>query len=79
VAGNIWYRVGSLHERRGITGIAHLFEHMMFRPSRYAPDGVQDIASHWAADVQATTKYKTTNFSFDMPADKVEDYLRLAA
>ena len=25
-----WYAVGSRHEREGITGIAHLFEHLMF-------------------------------------------------
>ena len=27
-----WVKAGSLHETPGITGIAHLFEHMMFRP-----------------------------------------------
>jgi zinc protease len=25
-----WFRVGSRHEREGLTGIAHLFEHLMF-------------------------------------------------
>jgi len=27
-----WVKAGSLHETPGITGIAQLFEHMMFRP-----------------------------------------------
>src|SRR4051812_35351622 len=27
-----WVKAGSLHEKPGSTGIAHLFEHMMFRP-----------------------------------------------
>ncbi len=27
-----WVKAGSLHETPGVTGIAHLFEHMMFRP-----------------------------------------------
>ncbi len=34
VAVNIWYDVGSKHERPGKTGFAHLFEHVMFQGSR---------------------------------------------
>src|SRR5262245_24961410 len=34
VAVNIWYHVGSKNERRGRTGFAHLFEHMMFQGSK---------------------------------------------
>ena len=34
VAVNIWYNVGSRHEAPGRTGLAHLFEHMMFQGSR---------------------------------------------
>ena len=33
VAVNIWYHVGSKDERPGITGFAHLFEHLMFNGS----------------------------------------------
>ena len=33
-----FFRVGSRNERPGITGISHLFEHMMFNGSeRYGP------------------------------------------
>lgn len=31
VAYQTWFRVGSVDERRGITGISHLFEHLMFK------------------------------------------------
>ncbi len=31
----VWYRVGSRNEHVGIRGIAHLFEHMMFRGSAH--------------------------------------------
>ncbi|MEZ5200522.1 MAG: insulinase family protein [Micropruina glycogenica] len=31
VAVNLWYDVGSRDERPGRTGLAHLFEHLMFR------------------------------------------------
>jgi predicted Zn-dependent peptidase len=33
VAVNLWYDVGSRHEKPGKTGFAHLFEHMMFQGS----------------------------------------------
>ena len=34
VAVNVWYDVGSRHEQPGRTGLAHLFEHLMFQGSR---------------------------------------------
>src|SRR5690606_20873931 len=37
VAVNLWYGVGSRNERRGRTGFAHLFEHMMFQGSLHVP------------------------------------------
>src|SRR4051812_12322857 len=30
----VWYRVGSKDEWNGIRGMAHMFEHMMFRGSK---------------------------------------------
>ncbi len=34
VSFQVHYAVGSRNERQGITGISHLFEHMMFRGSK---------------------------------------------
>ena len=34
VSVQLWVRTGSRDERPGITGIAHLFEHMMFKGSK---------------------------------------------
>ena len=31
VVSSVWYRVGSSYENKGITGISHLLEHMMFK------------------------------------------------
>ena len=31
VFSSVWYKVGSSYEPRGITGISHALEHMMFR------------------------------------------------
>ena len=38
VAVNVWYHVGSKNERPGLTGLAHLFEHLMFEGSAHQPD-----------------------------------------
>src|SRR5581483_9009775 len=34
-----WYRVGSRNEVPGYTGLAHLFEHMMFKGTSKHPEG----------------------------------------
>ncbi|MDF1562460.1 MAG: pitrilysin family protein [Deltaproteobacteria bacterium] len=38
-----WYDVGSAHEKKGRTGFAHLFEHLMFKGSAHIPDGLLDV------------------------------------
>jgi zinc protease len=42
ITTNIWYHVGSGHERPGRTGFAHLFEHIMFEGSQNVPEGAID-------------------------------------
>lgn len=42
VVCHVYYRVGSINERPGITGLAHLHEHMMFKGTRMM--GVTDFA-----------------------------------
>lgn len=39
IAVNVAYDVGSRNERPGLTGFAHLFEHMMFKGSQNVGDG----------------------------------------
>lgn len=39
VVSMVWYRVGSVDEVSGTTGLAHVVEHMMFRGTRRRPDG----------------------------------------
>jgi len=39
IALNVAYDVGSRNERPGLTGFAHLFEHMMFKGSKNVGDG----------------------------------------
>ena len=35
----VWYRVGSMDETNGTTGVAHVLEHMMFKGTPKYPDG----------------------------------------
>ncbi|MBK9966566.1 MAG: insulinase family protein [Holophagales bacterium] len=45
-------RVGSANERPGITGLAHLFEHMMFKGTKTigTKDAVRDLRAEPAQD-----------------------------
>lgn len=39
VVQQIWYKAGSMDERTGTTGVAHVLEHMMFKGTRAVPAG----------------------------------------
>ncbi|MFO8005768.1 M16 family metallopeptidase [Thioalkalivibrio sp.] len=39
VTNQVWYRVGSMDEHSGITGVSHMLEHMMFKGSEQYPPG----------------------------------------
>src|SRR5690606_24490458 len=43
VSYQTWLRVGSRHELPGQTGMAHLFEHLMFNQTRAHPAGEVDL------------------------------------
>ena len=42
VSYHTWFRVGSRHEKKGKTGLAHLFEHLMFNETRKLAAGEFD-------------------------------------
>lgn len=39
VVTQIWYRIGSIDEVNGVTGVAHVLEHMMFKGTEKVPSG----------------------------------------
>jgi len=39
VVQQIWYKAGSMDERTGVTGIAHVLEHLMFKGTKAVPAG----------------------------------------
>jgi zinc protease len=79
---NQWFQVGSKNERRGRTGFAHLFEHMMFQGSKNAPGEyfsyVEKAGANLAAGgVNGTTNNDRTNYFVTAPAGKLEYLLWL--
>lgn len=80
VVVQVWYKVGSMDEVTGLTGLAHVLEHMMFRGTVEVPPG--DFASRIAAAggrVNAFTSYNYTAYSEQMPKEGLELALRLEA
>ncbi len=48
VTVNMTYLVGSRHEGYGETGMAHLLEHMVFKPTKGGRDIVKELTDHRA-------------------------------
>ena len=67
VVVNVVYHVGSRHEGYGETGMAHLLEHMMFRPSKKFSSIKQTIANK-GAFANGTTFYDRTCYFEVLPA-----------
>jgi zinc protease len=80
-----WFGVGSKHERLDpqieATGLAHLFEHMMFRGTKLYPDGSFDsiLFKAGATDQNATTWLDRTNYYQSVPSDQLELVIKLEA
>jgi predicted Zn-dependent peptidase len=80
VAVNLWYDVGSKHERPGKTGFAHLFEHMMFQGSANVEKGQHFGLIHAAGGtLNATTWLDRTNYFETLPGHELELALWLEA
>ncbi|UCF38201.1 MAG: insulinase family protein [Acidobacteriota bacterium] len=80
VSVNIWYHVGSKNEKKGRTGFAHLFEHLMFEGSANVPEGSFDKWLEAAGgDNNGSTTEDRTNYWESAPSDALELALFLEA
>jgi zinc protease len=76
----IWYRVGSRNEGRGMTGISHWVEHMLFKGTPAFPRGEFDKAIAREGGVfNGMTWIDFTTFFETLPADRIELALRAEA
>jgi zinc protease len=75
-----WFGVGSRHEKPGKTGIAHLFEHLMFGESEGVEHGAFDrMLEEAGAETNAATFLDWTYYHTNLPKDALELTLRLEA
>ncbi|HEV7904845.1 MAG TPA: pitrilysin family protein [Pyrinomonadaceae bacterium] len=74
VATNLWYHVGPANERPGLTGFAHLFEHMMFQGSKHVGDDAHFklLEGAGANDINGTTDFDRTNYFETLPSNQLE-------
>lgn len=73
VAANIWYKVGSANELEGKTGLAHLFEHMMFQGSENVPKEMHfRYIQEAGGTLNGSTNSDRTNYFEKIPSNYLE-------
>ena len=75
-----WFGVGSRHEKPGKTGIAHLFEHLMFGETEDVPHGAFDrMLEEAGADTNAATFLDWTYYHTNLPTEALPLAMKLEA
>ncbi len=72
ISSNITYKVGARDEARGETGIAHMLEHMMFKPTTYdiargTDSGAMKFERDYGVILNANTWKDRTTYFFSYP------------
>ena len=76
----LWFKVGAVDDPPGISGLAHFFEHMMFRGTKQTPGDLyaQTIAKNGGED-NAFTTHDYTAFYEQIAADRLKLAMDLEA
>ena len=73
VAVNLWYKVGSAQEVKGKTGLAHLFEHMMFQGSENVEKEMHfRYVQEAGGTLNGSTSFDRTNYYEKGPSNFLE-------
>ena len=75
----VWYQVGSKDERKGRSGFAHLFEHLMFQGSENADGEYFAPLQAYGAEINGTTNRDRTNYFEKVPSHVLERALWMEA
>ncbi len=79
-AYHTWFNVGSRNERDGITGIAHLFEHLMFKETKNTKEGEFDkILEEQGGRINAATYVDWTFYRESLPKEAFATVVSLEA
>jgi zinc protease len=75
-----WFGVGSRHEKPGKTGLAHLFEHLMFGETEEMAHGAFDrMLEEAGAETNAATFLDWTYYHTNLPKDALALAMKLEA
>ncbi len=73
VTHSVWYNVGSMDEKPGKTGLAHMTEHLMFKGTKTYPAGVMDkMVQRKGGVLNAFTSYDFTAYYEKVPVTELE-------
>jgi len=76
----VWYHVGSKDEKKGRSGFAHLFEHLMFKGSaNVGPEEHKNFISSIGGRYNATTDFDRTLYYQSFPSNYLERVLWMEA
>ncbi|MEO1578247.1 MAG: pitrilysin family protein [Pseudomonadota bacterium] len=76
----LWYRVGSSDEPRGLSGVAHYLEHLMFKGTETVPAGEfsRIVAANGGRD-NAFTSYDFTGYFQRVASDRLDVMMEMEA
>jgi zinc protease len=76
----LWYKVGSMDEKEGVSGLAHVLEHMMFKRTRHLSEGEfnRRVAQAGGRD-NAFTSYDYTAYFQQVPPEALPEMMALEA
>ncbi len=76
----VWFRVGSIDDPEGKSGIAHFFEHLMFRGTQTIGEGeFWRRVNSMGGQLNAFTSYDFTGYYERVTRDKLAEVMRLEA
>ena len=80
VSTQLWYNVGSKHEKTGEKGIAHFIEHMIFKGTATLSEcDINTIAHRLSGSCNAFTSFDYTGYLFDFPTQHWHEALPIMA
>ena len=80
VSIQLWYNVGSKHEKSGEKGIAHFIEHMIFKGTTTLTESdINLTVSKLSGACNAFTSYDYTGYLFDIPVANWDKVLPIMA
>ena len=76
----VWYRVGAADEQRGVSGIAHFLEHLMFKSTDKIPVGeFSKIVGRLGGQDNAFTGHDATSYFQRISKDRLKTMMEMEA